>query len=758
MTVSTTANRIGYTGDGVSTVFTFPYLFLSNSDLKVYVDGVLLVSGVSVAGAGSASGGSVTITPAPAAAAKIQILRVPDFLQSTDLVANDPFPAESVERMADKPFLGLQYVYDLVTRAVRLPDGEEAVDGIMTLPLKTSRASKLLGFDSGGNLSIVTPNDQSASALALALAGPTGATQVGFDNRTVDFIIRRRVYADKFAGVDPSGASSSNAGLVLAVAELQGMGGGELIFSAGDYKVLDWNPGSNIDVRGQGEGATRLIKNGGGVSTYAIKWDGTVGATSALAANVAAGVHQVQVADASAWSVGGYALIRENTYVSGAAGRKQQILYVTAVNTGTDIVTFAQPLFEAYTTAAGAALCVLNPIRDVGLYDLYVEGSNSFPNGGALHWLYPINLNAEKVSARYFSDDGAFTLQTALDCKLHDVKARDGLNMGAGGYGYGAALDESCVGVDIGFSTFTNTREVTITNRARHCKIHHSKAIGNYDSGFNTHGAFVAFCEITDNDVIGTLNGAGIAVGFGAHTAGDTDITIARNKIFYSASHGVAINAPIGLENLRIDVTDNKVYAPGASVASSAGYLYQRTNYLTSSDNEVDGVSVNVSKGFHAINCTHLKSSDDTARNLPNGYGLLYDTLIDSDVNDFKAHDCSSDNINGSGTNVRTFINGKCMDSIDETIGSGASSSGRMQRGVETVVFAAVATVTKAVTFPAAYPASTVPKVVVTPENSLGAFRATYDSITNTGFNLTLTDTGGTNRTGNAHATWIAME
>ena len=125
MTVSTTSSRIAYNGNGATLVFAFPYLFLADTDLDVYVDGVqkTLTTDYTVTGAGADAGGNVTMLVAPGVGTgNVVIVRDPDLLQSTDLPPNDPFPANSVERMSDKLTLIVQRLRDLIDRAFRLAD------------------------------------------------------------------------------------------------------------------------------------------------------------------------------------------------------------------------------------------------------------------------------------------------------------------------------------------------------------------------------------------------------------------------------------------------------------------------------------------------------------------------------------------------------------------------------------------------------------------------------------------------------------
>ena len=70
--------------------------FITTTDIKYYLNGVLQTTGYSVAGnapiggSGTFVNGTVTISPAPAAAAAILLYADPDLLQSTSLPPNDP--------------------------------------------------------------------------------------------------------------------------------------------------------------------------------------------------------------------------------------------------------------------------------------------------------------------------------------------------------------------------------------------------------------------------------------------------------------------------------------------------------------------------------------------------------------------------------------------------------------------------------------------------------------------------------------------
>ena len=177
MTVSSTTNRITYNGDGITVAFACPY-FLSNSDLKVYVDGVLktLTTDYTVTGAGVESGGTVTFVSAPpSGTGNVIILRDVDQLQATDLPSNDPFPSKTVETALDKLTMLLQRCRDLLGRSFTLSDSDSS-GASLTVP--TPSALKFLRWNSAAN-AIENADIAAAGAVALPLSigqGGTGQT------------------------------------------------------------------------------------------------------------------------------------------------------------------------------------------------------------------------------------------------------------------------------------------------------------------------------------------------------------------------------------------------------------------------------------------------------------------------------------------------------------------------------------------------------------------------------------------------------
>lgn len=130
MSLSTTANRLSFSGDGVSTVFSYPYYFLEDSYLVVILRDAAgnevtktITTHYTVSGAGVSAGGSVTMLTAPAVGETLIVYRDPPVTQSLDLVENDALPAEEVEKAFDKAAMIDQRLTERTDRSVALSEG-----------------------------------------------------------------------------------------------------------------------------------------------------------------------------------------------------------------------------------------------------------------------------------------------------------------------------------------------------------------------------------------------------------------------------------------------------------------------------------------------------------------------------------------------------------------------------------------------------------------------------------------------------------
>lgn len=147
MTVTTTTPRVQHSGDGVTQVFTVPFYFLDGADLGVYLGETkqTLTTDYTVSNAGNPAGGSITMLSAPSSGVLITVIREPEQKQETDYPNNDPFPAETHERVADRAMMIAQHLQDQINRSLKVPVTETGVE------FPAGESNKLIGWNAAGD-------------------------------------------------------------------------------------------------------------------------------------------------------------------------------------------------------------------------------------------------------------------------------------------------------------------------------------------------------------------------------------------------------------------------------------------------------------------------------------------------------------------------------------------------------------------------------------------------------------------------------
>jgi len=175
MTVSTTTTKNSYSANGTLHSFAYGFKIFADADLTVIVRSATggettktLNTHYVVTNAGTDSGGNVlfkfntgtssdahfsTTDHRPANGETVVILRTLTKSQGTDYVENDPFPSTSHEDALDRLTFITQEVQEELDRTIKL-----SKTNTMTSPEFTTsaadRASKILAFDSSGELSV----------------------------------------------------------------------------------------------------------------------------------------------------------------------------------------------------------------------------------------------------------------------------------------------------------------------------------------------------------------------------------------------------------------------------------------------------------------------------------------------------------------------------------------------------------------------------------------------------------------------------
>jgi hypothetical protein len=291
MTVSSTENRIEYDGNGVTTDFAFPYRFLADADLVVYVDGDLLTltTNYMVTGAGDDAGGTVSITVPPGIGTdNVIIFRDPVAVQELDLVENDPLPAEDVEEALDLLTMLVQRNLDRIDRTINISDSDT---GDLGLPPAADRANKILGFDDQGDVQMIGSEDSGILAVQLMSSSesegsslvmhlPSGEDAVA---RTVQSKLRDHMSAFDFMTSSEIEDVQAGTALVDVTTALQAaidaawLAGAELLLPGGTYSItgvnvyaysrLVFDPQAILKMSANGFGIRTLVQPGDSLPT-----------------------------------------------------------------------------------------------------------------------------------------------------------------------------------------------------------------------------------------------------------------------------------------------------------------------------------------------------------------------------------------------------------------------------------------------------------------------------------------------------------
>jgi len=265
MTLTTTASRIMHAGDGVSTIFAFPFKVWAGSNLKVFLRDALTLADTlqsptthyAIDISAYPNAGNVVFVSPPAIGQTVVIVRDMPLTQELDLVPSGAFAAENIEVQLDKLAAEIQTLRELVARTPRLSVGT----GLADLPLPEPRAAvanQLLGIAATGDgfdlkapadLALQTVSSYIATLLDDADAETARATlgiSASLDLNALPTDNTIGAHADLIAFVDASESNASNKGRV------------DSLFSAAIAGSTDTTPADPTAY----EGMTRKLSDG----------------------------------------------------------------------------------------------------------------------------------------------------------------------------------------------------------------------------------------------------------------------------------------------------------------------------------------------------------------------------------------------------------------------------------------------------------------------------------------------------------------
>ena len=274
MTVSSTTNRVSYSGNGSTTAFAFSHPFRLTADLVVTVRTTATgaeslktegsdytVSGTSDAGTGGYSSGTVTFGTAPATGTQIHIDRVVTRTQTADFISGDGIPPASIEGALDKLSLSVQELDARFARTLLQP--RTAANRNLVLPEPSaSTVGKYLKVNTAGTAFEMGAASQSGYWFNVKDYGAVG------DNTTDD-------------------TASCQAAITAAVAA-----GGTVYFPRGQYKIT--GTGLAVDqsaLTSDDGGARRIVIIGDGSGSTHLHFSGSSSACITYTGGTSGGLH-----------------------------------------------------------------------------------------------------------------------------------------------------------------------------------------------------------------------------------------------------------------------------------------------------------------------------------------------------------------------------------------------------------------------------------------------------------------------------------
>lgn len=157
--INDTPNRIRYVATSGQTAFAVPFEFLANSEIKIYRNGslLLLTTNYTLTGAGSEGGGTATLLVGATLNDDILIIRDIAVERQGDFPVSGPFDVASLNQQLDRLTMMLRDLETRIERRLLRLAVTDFPETMGDLPVKASRAAKVLGFDANGNPEALDP-------------------------------------------------------------------------------------------------------------------------------------------------------------------------------------------------------------------------------------------------------------------------------------------------------------------------------------------------------------------------------------------------------------------------------------------------------------------------------------------------------------------------------------------------------------------------------------------------------------------------
>lgn len=181
-----------YVANGSVTSFPYTFQVLNASDLAVYVNGIQVTVGFTLAGIGNAAGGSVTFAVAPMNGSSVRLVRATTVNRTTDYVEGGYVQAETLDTDFDRLVMMVQEVkagnlvltgdgrFDAQSRRIKnLADPVLGTDAVNRQWAETGMSSQLAQATAQASSASSSASSAAASATSAAASATAAAQAAG---------------------------------------------------------------------------------------------------------------------------------------------------------------------------------------------------------------------------------------------------------------------------------------------------------------------------------------------------------------------------------------------------------------------------------------------------------------------------------------------------------------------------------------------------------------------------------------------------
>lgn len=450
----------------------------------------------------------------------------------------------------------------------------------------------------------------------------SGGNLTGTVNRTVHQKLQESVSILDF-GATGNGSTNDTVAIQAAIDAVNENGGGILKAPVGTYVINTLYMKSNVYLLN--EPGTTYEKTTGTLSddNNAFNFYGSeTTLVSALTANATIGNTSVTVSSSSGFAVGDWCMLRDNTYISGSAGRNQEIVQIYSI-VGTTI-NLDSSILGIYTTAQSAQLVKILPVENATIDGGTVIVPIGTYCGGGINLDLCVNSSVKNCEIYHAQDNPSVEVRRSYNIDITGNSCFNAQNLSSGGYGYAYSIGESSHHIRVTNNHQERVRESSITNRARFVIFANNTGLYCYDNFINTHGSGCENIVIANNTTSG--GNQGITVGFNSHTAGDKHVLVTGNVIADTNASGISVSGTLGKEHTNIIVSNNVINNCNLSISSQAvafGYVIYgsvNNNYVNANNSTL------CTYGILSNACSNINIKNNFVQNLPNGYGISTQT------------------------------------------------------------------------------------------------------------------------------------